>query len=112
MHQPYRKLIFWLLLGAVVTFAVALSLLNTSHTADVDAEVGKWLLTVTAALVFGQRYRRLGLPILVRRRCAGAARPFDPRVRSQNPVATVLGLSQNPVAIRAKEQTQPSSDQG
>jgi hypothetical protein len=52
MRQPYFKLIFWLLLGAVVTFAVGLSLLNISQTADVDAEVGKWLLTVTAALVF------------------------------------------------------------
>jgi hypothetical protein len=52
MRQPYFKLIFWLLLSAVVTFAVGLSLLNISQTADVDAEVGKWLLTVTAALVF------------------------------------------------------------
>lgn len=52
MRKPYSKLIFGLLLGAVVTFAVALTLLNTSRTADVDAEVGKWLLTVTAALVF------------------------------------------------------------
>jgi hypothetical protein len=52
MRQPYLKLSFVLLLGAVLTFAVALILLNRSHTVDADAEVGKWLLTVTAALVF------------------------------------------------------------
>jgi hypothetical protein len=51
MSHPYRWLFFWVVLGAVVTFALALNFLNMS-TANVDAEVGTWLLTVTAAFVF------------------------------------------------------------
>lgn len=51
MRQPYRMLTLGLALCAVVALAGALVLLNRSHSADVDAEVGKWLLTVAAALV-------------------------------------------------------------
>jgi len=51
MRQPYRLLTLGLALCAVAALAGALVLLNRSHTADVDAEVGKWLLTVSAALV-------------------------------------------------------------
>jgi hypothetical protein len=40
-----------LLVGAVAAFVGALVLLNRSHTVSVDAEVGKWLLTVAAAFV-------------------------------------------------------------
>jgi hypothetical protein len=51
MRQPYRLLTLGLALCAVAAVAGAFILLNRSHTADVDAEVGKWLLTVAAALV-------------------------------------------------------------
>ncbi len=51
MRQPYRLLTLGLALCAVAALVGALVLLHRSHTADVDAEVGKWLLTVTAALV-------------------------------------------------------------
>ena len=40
IHIAGASLFFWLVLGAVVTFALALSFLNMSQ-ADVDAEVGK-----------------------------------------------------------------------
>jgi hypothetical protein len=51
MRQPYRLLTFGLALCAVAALVGALVLLNRSHTVDVNAEVGKWLLTVAAALV-------------------------------------------------------------
>jgi hypothetical protein len=51
MRQPYRLLTLGLALCAAVALVGALILLNRSHTADVDAEVGKWLLTLAAALV-------------------------------------------------------------
>ena len=51
MRQPYRLLTLGLALCAVAAVAGAFILLNRSHTVDVDAEVGKWLLTVAAALV-------------------------------------------------------------
>jgi hypothetical protein len=51
MRQPYRLLTLGLALCAVAALVGALVLLNRSHTADVDAEVGKWLLTASAALV-------------------------------------------------------------
>lgn len=51
MRQPYRLLTLGLALCAVGALVGALILLNRSHTVDVDAEVGKWLLTVAAALV-------------------------------------------------------------
>ena len=51
MHQPYRALTIGLLVCAAVATAGALVLLNRSATVDVGAEVGKWLLTVAAALV-------------------------------------------------------------
>jgi len=51
MRQAYRLLTLGLALGAVAALAGAFVLLHRSHTVDVDAEVGKWLLTVAAALV-------------------------------------------------------------
>jgi hypothetical protein len=51
MREPYRLLTAGLAICAVAAVAGALSLLYRSHTVDVDAEVGKWLLTVAAALV-------------------------------------------------------------
>lgn len=51
MRQPYRLLTLGLALCAVAAVAGAFILLNRSHTVDVDAEVGKWLFTVAAALV-------------------------------------------------------------
>jgi hypothetical protein len=51
MRQPYRALTIGFLACAAVATAGALVLLNLSHTVDVAAEVGKWLLTVAAALV-------------------------------------------------------------
>jgi hypothetical protein len=51
MRQPYRLLTVGLALCAVAAVVGALILLHRSHTVDVDAEVGKWLLTVAAALV-------------------------------------------------------------
>lgn len=51
MRQPYRLLTLGLALCAVAALVGALVLLHRSHTVDVDAEVGNWLLTVTAALV-------------------------------------------------------------
>jgi hypothetical protein len=51
MRQPYRLLMIGLALGAVAALVGALVLLSRSRTVDVDAEVGKWLLTVAAALV-------------------------------------------------------------
>ena len=49
-RQPYRVLIIGLGLCAAV--AGAFVLLLRSNTADVDLEVGKWLLTVAVAFVF------------------------------------------------------------
>ena len=51
MRQPYRWLTAVLVLLGVAAFAVALVLLNKSRTADVNAELGKWLLTVAAGLL-------------------------------------------------------------
>jgi hypothetical protein len=51
MRQPYRLLTLGLALCAVAALVGALILLNRSHTVDVDAQVGDWLLTVAAALV-------------------------------------------------------------
>jgi hypothetical protein len=51
MRQPYRSLTAVLVLLGVAAFAVALVLLNDSRTADVNAELGKWLLTVAAGLL-------------------------------------------------------------
>lgn len=51
MRQPYRLLIVGLMVGAVAALAAALYFLLTSHTVDVHAEVGRWLLTVAAAFV-------------------------------------------------------------
>jgi hypothetical protein len=59
MRRPHSKLHLklsfgllsvLLLLGAILAFALALIFLKRSHT--IDAEVGKWLLTVAAAFVF------------------------------------------------------------
>jgi hypothetical protein len=51
MRQPYRLLTLGLALCAVAAVVGAFILLDRSRTADVGAEVGKWLLTVAAALV-------------------------------------------------------------
>jgi hypothetical protein len=51
MRQPYRLLSVGLMVCAVAALAAALYFLHRSHTADVDAEVGKWLLTVAVGLV-------------------------------------------------------------
>jgi hypothetical protein len=51
MRQPYRLLTLGLALCAVAAVVGALILLDRSRTVDVGAEVGKWLLTVAAALV-------------------------------------------------------------
>ncbi len=51
MRQPYRLLTVGLALCAVAALAGALILLNRSHTGNVDAQLGNWLLTVAAALV-------------------------------------------------------------
>jgi hypothetical protein len=51
MQQPYRWLSVGLIAGAVAAVGGAFYFLLTAHTVDVHAEVGKWLLTVAAALV-------------------------------------------------------------
>jgi FtsH-binding integral membrane protein len=51
MRQTYRLLTIGLLVCATAATAGALVLLQRSSTVDADAEVGKWLLTVAAALV-------------------------------------------------------------
>jgi chromate transport protein ChrA len=51
MRQPYRLLTLGLALRAVAAVVGEFILLDRSRTADVGAEVGKWLLTVAAALV-------------------------------------------------------------
>jgi hypothetical protein len=51
-REPYLLLIIGLGLCAIVAVVGAFILLLRSHTADFDLEVGKWLLTVAAALVF------------------------------------------------------------
>ena len=51
MRQPYRLLTLGLALCAVAAVVGAFILLDRSRTADVGAEVGKWLFTVAAALV-------------------------------------------------------------
>lgn len=51
MRQPYRLWTVGLVLCAVAALVGAVVFLNRSHTVSVDAEVGKWLLTVAAALV-------------------------------------------------------------
>jgi hypothetical protein len=50
MQQPYRWLTIALIAGAVAALGGAVYCLLTAHTVDVHAEVGKWLLTVAAAL--------------------------------------------------------------
>jgi hypothetical protein len=51
-RQPYLVLIIGLGLSAIAAVIGALVFLHSSHMADVNAELGKWLLTVAAALVF------------------------------------------------------------
>jgi hypothetical protein len=51
MRQPFRLLTIGSLVGAAGATVGALVLLYSSHKVDVGAEVGKWLLTVAAALV-------------------------------------------------------------
>jgi hypothetical protein len=51
MRQPYLVLTLVSALCAAAAFGGALALLNVSHTVSVNAEVGKWLLTVAAAFV-------------------------------------------------------------
>jgi len=51
MRQSYRWLTVALVLCGAAAAAGGLALLATSRTADVDAETGKWLLTVSAGLV-------------------------------------------------------------
>lgn len=51
MRQPYRLLSVGLMVCAAAALVAALYFLHRSHTADVDAEIGKWLLTVAVGLV-------------------------------------------------------------
>jgi hypothetical protein len=51
MQQPYRWLTIALIVCAVAAVGGAVYFLLTAHTVDVHAEVGRWLLTVAAALV-------------------------------------------------------------
>jgi hypothetical protein len=51
MRPPYRLWILGLVLCAVAAVVGAVTLLRRSRTADLDAEMGRWLLTVALALL-------------------------------------------------------------